>query len=248
LIAFLDADDLWVADKLECQFNALRENPEAALAYSWTDYIDESAQFSHPGDRVTASGNVYEQLLLRNFLDNGSNALVRKSALLRVGGFDESLSYGEDWELWLRLAALYPFVAVPRPQVLYRMSASAASADTSQMEARSLKVIERVFDRVPESLQHLKKYRLSNFYQYLTFRTLEKPLLRQKGVTAARYLWLALKQDPSLLKRRAPLIVKVSLKIAAIVLFSTPPTLAWLDKLRPPIGKKAVGGRSASDR
>ncbi|MCF3623160.1 glycosyltransferase family 2 protein, partial [Planktothrix agardhii] len=36
-ISFLDADDLWTPDKLEAQFQALEEHPEAAVAYSWTD-------------------------------------------------------------------------------------------------------------------------------------------------------------------------------------------------------------------
>ncbi|MGA9379390.1 MAG: glycosyltransferase family A protein, partial [Phormidium sp.] len=52
-ITFLDADDLWLPDKLESQFNALQNNSEAALAYSWTNYIDESGKFLYPGNRVT---------------------------------------------------------------------------------------------------------------------------------------------------------------------------------------------------
>ncbi|HBL15031.1 MAG TPA: glycosyl transferase family A, partial [Cyanobacteria bacterium UBA11162] len=41
-ISFIDADDLWTPDKLERQLKALEENPQAAVAYSWTDCIDES--------------------------------------------------------------------------------------------------------------------------------------------------------------------------------------------------------------
>ncbi len=45
LISFIDADDLWTPDKLQAQWQALQENPQAAVAYSWTDYIDESSKF-----------------------------------------------------------------------------------------------------------------------------------------------------------------------------------------------------------
>lgn len=173
LIAFLDADDLWTPDKLETGFQALQANPQAAVAYSWTDYIDESGQFFRAGNHVTETGNVYAKLLLGNFLENGSNALVRKQALTEVGGFDESLSGPEDWEIYLRLAERYEFVIVPSPQVLYRLSPHAASSNIEKMEKENLKVIERVFSRVPESLQFLKSQTLANLYNYLASRTLE---------------------------------------------------------------------------
>jgi glycosyltransferase involved in cell wall biosynthesis len=54
-ISFLDADDLWTPDKLESQLKALQENPQAAVAYSWSDWIDESGQF------LRAGGSYYSQ-------------------------------------------------------------------------------------------------------------------------------------------------------------------------------------------
>lgn len=217
-IAFLDADDIWTEDKLECQVQALQHNPDAALAYSWTDYLDESGRFLRSGDHVSWNGDVYQHLLVRNFLDNGSNPLIRKEVLVSVGGFNESLSCGEDWELWVRLAARYPFVVVPRPQVLYRLSASSASANIAQMEAQGLKVIERVFAQVPESLQHLKTVRLSNFYQYLMFRALAETLTRPQARIAAHCLRHALHHDPYLIQKRTKLMVRVGLKIGVSLL------------------------------
>src|SRR5574338_867068 len=41
-IAFIDADDLWTPDKLGAQFKTLQTNPQVAVAYSWTNWIDES--------------------------------------------------------------------------------------------------------------------------------------------------------------------------------------------------------------
>jgi GT2 family glycosyltransferase len=90
-IAFLDADDLWTPNKLEAQLAALQDNPNAAVAYSWTDFIDETSQFLRPGPHFTISGDVYAELLRGNFLANGSNPLIRRQALIKVGSFDESL-------------------------------------------------------------------------------------------------------------------------------------------------------------
>src|SRR5919199_6245537 len=121
-VSFLDADDLWTPDKLEAQLKALQENQKAAVAYSWTDYIDESSQLLKRGGYMTVNGDVFPQLLLIDFIANGSNPLIRRQALIEVGGFDESLTAAEDWDMWLRLAARYHFVAVPAPQILYRIS------------------------------------------------------------------------------------------------------------------------------
>ena len=118
-IAFLDADDLWTPDKLEAQLTALQENPNAAVAYSWTDFIDETGQFLADGSHRTANGDVYADLLLFNVLQNGSNPLIRMQALINIGNFDESLPSAEDWDMYLRLAARYHFICVSFPQILY---------------------------------------------------------------------------------------------------------------------------------
>lgn len=172
-IAFLDADDLWTPDKLEASLQALQANPQAAVAYSWTDYIDESGQFFRPGNHLTENGNVYAKLLLGFFLENGSNALIRKQALTEVGGFDESLAGPEDWEISLRLARQYQFIAVPIPQVLYRLSPQSASSNIEKMELQYLRMLDLVFQQAPAPFQTLKKQSLRNLYNYLVSRALE---------------------------------------------------------------------------
>ena len=67
-IAFLDADDLWTPDKLEAQLQALQKDTQVAVAYSWSDCIDESGQFIRKASYSTATNNLYAKLLLTNFL------------------------------------------------------------------------------------------------------------------------------------------------------------------------------------
>ncbi|HEY9852801.1 MAG TPA: glycosyltransferase [Leptolyngbyaceae cyanobacterium] len=203
-IAFLDADDLWTSDKLEAQLKALQENPQAAVAYSWTDYIDEYSQFLRPGMHVTVNGDVYAEILEKFFLENGSNFLVRKEALLVVGGFDELIFGPEDWDICIRLAAKYQFVAVPRSQILYRLNRTSNQSISSQLarqESQNLKVIEKAFQQAPDSLKSLKRTALANLYKYLTFRAIETSCDRSNSLTAARYLFNAIKYNPALLKQ-----------------------------------------------
>jgi glycosyltransferase involved in cell wall biosynthesis len=221
-IAFLDADDLWTPDKLESQLNALHSHPEAAVAYSWTDYIDESSRFLHPGRHITLNGNVYPQMLVRFFLENGSNFLVRREAFLKVGGFNESLFMSEDRECCIRLAKEYEFVAVPRPQILYRKSAGTASDSAYKYERECLKVTEIAFSRAPASLQYLKKHTLADTYKYLAWKTIESQPTPQRGFAAARFVLLYAVNDPCF-KSDLVLIFKMFVKSLGFIFL--PPRL-----------------------
>jgi len=166
-ISFIDADDLWTPDKLELQIAALQQYPEAGVAYSWTNLIDEKGEFLHAGEPIDFTGNVYKELLVRNFIYSGSNPLIRRQVIESVG-FDDTLTHGEDWEFYLRLAAKSPFVVVPKPQILYRQTLKSASSKVEVTEKEVLKAIEKAFSKAPQELQYLKNQNLANLYQYLT--------------------------------------------------------------------------------
>lgn len=216
-VAFLDHDDLWTPEKLELQLKALQENPQAAIAYSWTNLIDKSGEFIGECSRSKVNGNAYAKLLSGNFLHTASNPLIPKEALVNIGGFDETFFGPEDWDLFLRLSTKYEFVVVPIAQVLFRLSGSSASTNIARQEAESLKLIERAFSQAPQSLQHLKKYSLSNLYMYLAFKALEVPSGRKNGLTATRCLWMAIKNDPSVLRRQETLF-KALFKITMVLI------------------------------
>ncbi|WP_414622130.1 glycosyltransferase [Calothrix sp. CCY 0018] len=206
-ISFIDADDLWTPDKLELQWQALQSNQEAAVAYSWTDYIDESSKFIKSGRRIKANGDVFSKLLITNFIENGSNPLICKKAL-EIGSFDESLPAAEDKDMWLRLAANYEFVCVEKPQILYRISTTSMSTNLKRQEAASLKVIECAFSYPKaEKLQHLKKQSLSHLYQYLTFKAIEAPPKQTQTLTAVYFWWNWIKNNPAIAKNQRVIII-----------------------------------------
>ena len=230
-IAFLDHDDLWTPDKLELQLKALQENPQAAVAYSWVDLINELGEFIRPHTRYSATGDVLPKQLLDSIVHTASNPLIRKKALIEVGGFDESILGPEDWDLFIRLAARYHFVAVPKVQVLFRMTASSASTNIARQETQTLKVLDRAFSLAPESLQHLKKRSFTKIYMYLTFKALEVPSGRKNGFVAARCLWIALKNDPSLLRQPKNILVAL-FKIILVIMLPTHQAKQLLKKIK----------------
>ncbi len=213
-VSFLDADDLWTPDKLEAQLKALESNPQAAVAYSWTSRIDESGQFLYEGIHPNFSGDVYANLIAQNFLDG--NPLILSEAFKAVGGYDESFTHCEDWDMYLRLAERYHFVVVRRPQILYRKSPNSLSTNILKMEEGGRRVREKIADRAPEHLQQINRIAIKRRYKYYTYKIMEGLPDREKGLIGIRFLWEAIKYDASLLKTRV--IWKVLLKIAITVL------------------------------
>ena len=237
-ISFIDADDLWTPDKLESQLQALQENPQAAVAYSWTDWIDEAGEPWGRGIHISESGDVYGKLLLNDFVANGSNVLIKSEALKEVGGFETSLIPAEDWDMWIRLASRYHFVVVPSPQILYRVYTSSCSGNIWKMESSSLRIIEKAFANAPSSVQHLQKETLGNRYKYLTFKAVEHPLERKKCLAAIRFLSLAIKYDPSLILK-AKVIALVIFKIVATLLLPSPIAHSFMNQSRKIYQKQA---------
>lgn len=166
-IAFLDADDLWEPTKLEKQMYRLGSNPSVGLVYTWTAYVD---QFGIPTKRVlafSAEGKVWEQIVIKDIVCNGSSALVRRSCLEHVGGFDADMQPAEDWDMWIRLAKDYSFAVVKEPLVYYRQHPTSLSKNRPRMIRAFTQVIEKSFRSAPREFLPLKgqSYAWLNFYQ-----------------------------------------------------------------------------------
>jgi glycosyltransferase involved in cell wall biosynthesis len=173
-ISFIDADDLWTPDKLELQLQALRRHTNAAIAYSWTAFVDQKARFLFAKEGLRLEGDVYPELLLHCFIASGSNILVRRSCAVAVGGFDTAIVAAQDWDFCLRVAARWPFAVVPRYQILYRISEGAMSANAERAERGCLLVCDKAFNGTSSIPLRRRKESLSNVKQYVAFLYLSR--------------------------------------------------------------------------
>ncbi len=114
LVAFLDADDRWEPFKLERQMKLFQEDKTGTLGLVYGNYknIDETGADRPDIPTVPFDpdicGNAFIPLLSKNMiLGSASNVLIRRSVFDAVGGFDETLRVGEDWDMWLRIAKQY---------------------------------------------------------------------------------------------------------------------------------------------
>lgn len=108
-IAFLDSDDVWLPGKLAQQIASLRAQPQRGWSHSAFAVIDEAGQLL-TGERARCwpafQGRILEGLIGMEVVIAIPTVMVRRRLLEQLGGFDCGLRMCEDYDLWLRLAAV----------------------------------------------------------------------------------------------------------------------------------------------
>ena len=140
-IAFLDADDLWLPNKLEQQL----ASTAAPLLYTNRFNIGARGELPVVQSDVTPmyEGDVFLPLLLEgNFITN-SSVVIRRDVFAAAGGFAQGVSPAEDWDLWLRVAERHPVAFCPEPLVRYRFHPDGASRNHQKISRMRTRVIAR---------------------------------------------------------------------------------------------------------
>jgi glycosyltransferase involved in cell wall biosynthesis len=151
-VAFLDADDLWLPEKLALQMTVFDRNPSTALVF--TDERDFSAggdaALSRFQQKPPARGRVLDSLFFGNYILN-STVVVRKDALLAVGGLNPFQRVHEGIDLWLRLAEQHDFDYVDKVLVRYRVRPDSIShVDLLACQQRDLEIMDYWVARRPD--------------------------------------------------------------------------------------------------
>lgn len=125
LIAFLDSDDVWEPNKLAQQIDVLVNDPDCALCFTSSQFINEIGQRSeyilHAPAKVT-----YKDLLKQNVV-SCSSVLVRREDLLKTPMPDFPMIH-EDYAVWLNLLQKYPYArGIDKPLLTYQISSTSKS-------------------------------------------------------------------------------------------------------------------------
>lgn len=145
-VAFLDGDDAWHPDKLQAQVDHFASHPEAALNFTWSEWIDEGGRPLRLHSRRCRGSFPWERLVQDFVIGATSSVMIRRPALERVGGFDPSLQRYYDMDLFLRVARLgdEAVQAVPRSLTYYRRRAGQMSRDWRGMKIEWELLAERL--------------------------------------------------------------------------------------------------------
>ena len=197
LLAFLDHDDVWLPSKLERQVAALGRQ-DAAIALCAMRVVDRAGA-TLGIRRLRARDDLVAGMLLfdgTELVSCSSTGLVRRSAFLAIGGFDQHLSMSADWDLLLRMLLDGPVAYVDEPLVLYRQHGTNMSRDIGAMELDMTYAFGKAFagGRLPDALRARERSAYGRLYRMLagSYRDAGR-----RG-DAARMLVQGVRRDPAL--------------------------------------------------
>jgi GT2 family glycosyltransferase len=122
IVAFLDEDDLWEPAFLAEQLALLERRPDADMAYANAFFMGDSRAAGRLlMDLFPTEGEpTLENLLARRCNVVMSAVMGKREVFERVGLFDETRSYAEDYDLWLRIVHAGGRITYQRKALLHR--------------------------------------------------------------------------------------------------------------------------------
>ncbi|HEY40915.1 MAG TPA: glycosyltransferase [Dehalococcoidia bacterium] len=200
-IAFLDADDIWLPEKLEMQVSLLDSSPDVALVCSdFYRFDDQSGTILNRAweNRQVDPKRALNLLLSESAFAVTSTVLIRTDVITEVGGWDESLNIGQDWELFVRIARNFAFEAIHTPLVKKRQHDARLSSDWEFRYLNFPITLNKVINTYPLSTadrRAIKRRLASVHHTYATYLALDNriTLSRKQFITS-------IKVDPRYIK------------------------------------------------
>ncbi len=119
-LAILDSDDLWAdKEKLKKQIEYLNTHTDCAVVGTGVIVIDTEGKEISRYQNPTDSKQIKKTILYKNPLAH-SSVLMRTAGIAHLKGYDESLPFLEDYDLWLRMAVMWKIANLPDYFTKYR--------------------------------------------------------------------------------------------------------------------------------
>ena len=168
-IAFIDADDLWLPEKLQTDIEYFETHPEVSMVYSKHINVDEKGEDLNGNTRKQLpSGNIFLQLFSEQNFVISSSVVVRKEVFETTGLFDEQLVNCQDWDMWLRIAFHFKVAGINKPLVKYRHNPHSLSKNRNNVLKYQKIVIDKIYNKFKDTensiTEKVYKKRLASHY------------------------------------------------------------------------------------
>ena len=143
-IAWLDDDDEWLPDKLQRQVAILDHSPkEVGGVYTGRVNVDGTTGRILSRTLASKRGNLFSELLYHGYYLCVSSLMLRKSCFEKTGWFDESIPYGLDHDMWVRIAKEFQFECIEEPLTKYRIHEKRLSTNFDRVIKGKEKILEK---------------------------------------------------------------------------------------------------------
>lgn len=187
-LAFLDADDLWLPEKLEKHVEHLENSPDVGVSFSRSAFIDQAGSSLGIYQMSKLKDITPLDLLCRTPIGNGSTPVIRREVFEAIkfqdnlyGALEEfyfdddrQLHPSEDVECWLRIAIQtnWKIEGIPEALTLYRVNSQGFSAQLLKKLSSWEKMIEKVRAYAPEQMAQWEKPAMAYHLRYLARRAI----------------------------------------------------------------------------
>lgn len=189
-IAFLDDDDIWLKEKLEKQIKVFNNNPEVGLVTSGIYYVYVNEEITYKSI-PNAEGDVSRKILISNCI-GGTQAMVRKDILDKIGGFDEALKALQDYDLWIRVCQITKVATVKEPCINYYNYRG--NRQVSQVTKNYENSFEHISEKYSELIAKLSDEEKRRRQNAICFLLANKAMRNNDKKIAYKYIFEALKK------------------------------------------------------
>ncbi len=116
-LAFLDSDDEWLPNKLEKQSAAISNQKEYKVVHCDEIWFRNGNRVNSKIKHQKYGGSIFEKCLPLCVV-SPSAVIIHRVLFKELGLFDENLPACEDYDLWLRICALYPVLYLDAPLLI----------------------------------------------------------------------------------------------------------------------------------
>jgi glycosyltransferase involved in cell wall biosynthesis len=149
-IALMDNDDIAVPSRLAWQVDLLRNQPDVVGVSGALQFIDEQGRLLLTESPVPQDDEEIQQLLLSGYANNFPHpcAMLRRTALVEIGGYNETLVVAADLDMMLRIGEVGKLANLKEPILKYRVHMNSACGQKYELyRQEALAACQRAWQR-----------------------------------------------------------------------------------------------------